>query len=448
MTTLQKFIEVIGKEKLFLPTDILLLAVSGGIDSVALCELCRQAGYRFQIAHVNFQLRGEESDRDEQFVKSLGDKFGCRVYVKRLDAAAYAEVNKLSVQVAAREIRYSWFSELVCTPGDNDMPQPKWTLTAHHAGDNIETLLMNFFRGTGIIGLRGMLPKQGNIIRPLLSFSRDELVAFAAANQLTWVEDSSNASEKYTRNYFRHTIIPLVNKIFPEAENNLLDNLERFRDLDIIYRQAMEKQIAKLLHIKGDEAQVPVLALKHSAALNSLVYELIKPYHFTSQQVKEVVHLLDAEQGKYVQSATHRIIRNRNWLIIASNVTENSAHILIEKHESSIAFKQGILILEEIKGSDIKADVGKNVAVLEAKMIRYPLVLRKWKTGDYFYPLGMRKKKKISRFLIDQKLSPTDKEKVWVVESNKKIIWVAGMRIDDRFRLTENTTSALMIKVK
>ena len=448
MITLKRFIEGIEREKLFLPAEVLLLAVSGGIDSVVLCELCSQAGYIFHMAHVNFQLRGEESDRDEQFVKNLGEKYACPVLVKHVDAASYATEKKLSIQVAARELRYNWFNELLSTPSGNEIPQPKWMLTAHHAGDNVETLLMNFFRGTGISGLRGMLPRQGKIIRPLLPFNREELVAFAALNQLRWVEDSSNASDKYARNYFRHAIIPLVNKIFPEAENNLLDNLARFRDLEIIYNQAMKKHIGKLLRIKGDEAQVPTLALKYAKAVNSLVYEIIKPYHFTSLQVKEVVHLLDAEQGKYVQSPTHRVIRNRNWLLIASNITETSAHIFIEKGESAIVFEHGVLLLEEIIASSIKIDTDKLVAFLDAKMIRYPLLLRKWRPGDYFYPLGMRKKKKVSRFLIDQKLSPTEKEKVWILESGKKIIWVTGMRIDDRFKLSEKTKSALIIKVK
>lgn len=447
MGLLEKFKEAVRKEDLFLADDLLLLAVSGGMDSVVLCELCRQAGYRFIIAHVNFGLRGAESDRDENFVRELGKKHDITVWVKRVDTAAYIAENKVSTQVAARELRYQWFDELLSGyGGGND--QPRWVLTAHHADDNVETMLMHFFRGSGISGLRGMLPKQDRIVRPLLTFPRAMLLDFAKQQGLSWVEDSSNASEKYTRNYFRHTLIPLANKIFPEAEHNLRENIRRFREAELLYQQAIRLHTRKLVRIVGPEIHLPVLALKNATPLNSIVYEIVKPFRFTPQQVGDIIRLLEGEQAKYVQSPSHRIIRNRKHLIIAPLQSEEPQHVLIEAGEPGVEFGDRSLTIEEIPAPGARIIDDPGIASLDRKKIAYPLMLRKWKQGDYFYPLGMRKKKKVARFLIDRKLSPTEKERVWVLESGKKIAWVVGMRIDDRFKATAHTKKLLRIAVK
>jgi len=242
MDLLKKFQHYIKEEDLFQPRDKLLLAVSGGIDSVVLCELCKQAGYDLIIAHCNFQLRGAESERDEKFVRSLADKYAVKILVKEFDTQKYADENKLSIQVAARELRYNWFSELT-----GRLPIAHWILTAHHANDNMETLLMNFFKGTGINGLKGILPRHGKIIRPLLFAKKEELEEFATKNKLSHVEDSSNSSDKYTRNYFRNQLIPGLQKVFPQVEDNLMDNLERFRGIGMLYQQAVELHKKKLL---------------------------------------------------------------------------------------------------------------------------------------------------------------------------------------------------------
>ncbi len=219
---------------------MLLVAVSGGVDSVVLCELCKQAGFNFSVAHCNFQLRGDESQRDEQFVKSLSEKYGVPYFVKKFETEQYAQKNKLSIQVAARDLRYEWFNQIAI----------HHILTAHHANDNIETLLMNFFKGTGINGLRGILPKNGKIVRPLLFATKDEIKKFAAENHLSFVEDSSNISDKYTRNFFRNQFIPSIQKVFPQVEKNLMDNVERFRDIEILYQQSIIKHKKKLLEKK------------------------------------------------------------------------------------------------------------------------------------------------------------------------------------------------------
>jgi len=428
----------------------LLLAVSGGIDSVVLTDLVNKSGLDFEIAHCNFQLRGEESERDEQFVRQLADSYQKNLFVQKFDTRKYAEEHKLSIQEAARELRYDWFRAIMngeWSMGNNSEAAFSFSylLTAHHADDNIETLLMHFFRGTGMHGLTAipLISKERKIIRPLLFATREQIARYANEHQLKWIEDSSNASEKYTRNYFRHTIIPSVAEVFPKVQQNLSDNIERFVEAELLYNQAIELHKKKLLEYKNNEVHIPILKLKKSIPLKTVLYELIKPYHFTAAQVDEVIKLFDAGNAGYINSATHRIIKNRGWLIIALNRTKESAFIIIEDGDKTIPFEEGKLHIEA--STHLKTQANNAIALLDASLIKFPLLLRKAKQGDYFYPLGMQKKKKISRFLIDQKLSQTEKEKVWVLESNKRIVWVIGYRIDDRFKITDNTKSVLKI---
>ena len=458
MTLTDRFTQYIRKEELFKTGDRLLLAVSGGVDSVVLCELCHQCGFSFAIAHCNFGLRGEESERDEQFVKAVADKYKARCFVKRFDTGQYARHNKVSIQVAARELRYAWFNELAKTvsephdsnreAGDVDVQSEgsfEFIVTAHHADDNIETLLMNFFKGTGIAGLRGILPKQDNLLRPLLFCRKEELHAFAQAHQLSYVEDSSNVSDKYTRNYFRNQLIPDLEKVFPSVRDNLTDNIERFRQIEILYYQSIEQHKKYLQEIKGEEVHLPVLKLKKTKPLEAVMYEIIKTYGFTAQQVTDVIQLLDSESGKYVASRTFRVIRNRNWLIIAPLTSADSNLFVIEEGAAIQDFPQGRLEFKRINSDQYSLTTDQHVAALDASQLTYPLLLRKWKQGDYFYPLGMKKKKKLSRFFIDQKLSVTEKEKTWVLEMNKKILWVIGKRIDDRFKVLPSTKGVMRI---
>ncbi len=421
----------------------LLLAVSGGIDSVVLTDLVAKADFSFAIAHCNFQLRGEESERDEAFVKSLGEQYSTPVFIKHFDTKEYAASNKISIQEAARNLRYDWFKEILNANYKSETSN--LLATAHHANDNIETLLINFFRGTGISGLHGILPKQNNIIRPLLFAKREEIENYAKENNLTWVEDSSNASEKYTRNLFRLQIIPTIKEAYPNAEDNLLHNIERFNEVEILYKQAIEFHKKKLIGQKGNEIHIPILKLQKAEPLHSIVWEIIKDFGFAAPQVEEVKKLFIADNGSYVASSTYRIIKNRNWLIIAPLQTEAAQNILIEKAEKRIVFENGVLELELLSTANYKPQTTNAIASLDAAEIKFPLLLRKWKQGDYFYPLGMQKKKKLGKFFIDQKLSKTEKEKVWVLEMNKKIIWVIGHRINDRFKVTAATKNVMKI---
>jgi len=458
MSLLQQFTQYYKQElKLSTHQTQLILAVSGGVDSIVLVDLCNQAGFQFVIVHCNFQLRGEESIRDENFVRSLGKKYNKEVLTKRFDTKTFAEENKISIQVAARELRYVWFEEIVSgqwlVVNNNVAPYSQLTThnsqlaTAHHADDNIETLLLNFFRGTGISGLHGILPKQGNIIRPLLFAKREEIVAYAKEQNLSWVEDSSNASDKYSRNFVRHQVVPLMKTIYPQVDDNLLANIERFKEIELIYNASIEQTKTKLIEAKGNERHIPILKLKKQIPLKTIVFEIIKDFGFAATQTEEAIKLLDAANGSFMASASHRLIINRNWLIIAPLQSEESINILIEEGTKKIVFAEGILSFET-STVDNNPPTDASIATLDASEIKYPLLLRPYKQGDYFYPLGMQKKKKLSKFFIDQKLSKTQKERVWVLESNKRIVWVIGYRIDNRFRLKTATGKQLIISKK
>ena len=440
MDLLKQFQQYIKTEKLFQPKDRLLIAVSGGVDSVVLCELCRQSGFDFAIAHCNFQLRGKESDEDELFVKQLAGKYGADFFVKKFDTEKYAAENKLGIQVAARNLRYDWFAELI---NQSTGKQINYLFTAHHADDNIETILMNFFKGSGINGIKGIVPKHDRIVRPLLFAKKEDLLAFAAEHKVTYREDSSNSSDKYTRNYFRNQLIPGLQEIFPQVNENLIHNAERFRDINILYQQAVDAVIKKLVIVKGNEWHIPLLKLSKTAALSTILYEIIKDAGFSAHQTGEVIKLLDSDSGKFIQSGTHRILHDRKWLIISPLNNTTIDHYLIEEGQKEINFKQGKISIE--KTTDLKIIIDANVALPDASKIRFPLLLRRWKQGDYFYPLGMPKKKKLSRFFIDQKLSMNQKEDTWVIESGKKIIWIVGMRIDDRVKINPHTTEVLKL---
>ncbi len=466
MNLLQRYEEFIKKENLFSPKDKLLLTVSGGVDSVVLCELCKQAGYDFTIVHCNFQLRGEESVRDEEFVNKLGEKYKVDVKIKRFDTQKFAEENKLSIQEAARDLRYKWFfylwqSETLVNnintiekdniPGWHTPATRSFVLTAHHADDNIETLLMNFFRGTGLHGLTG-IPISGPsailayIKRPLLSFSKKELIEFANENKLEFVEDSSNLSTKYTRNLFRHEIIPAISKVYPQLNENLAENISRFKEIEKLYKLAVGDIKKKLIKEKGSEWHIPVKQLM-GYNNQAFIYEIIADFGFTEKQIDEVIKLSESDSGKYLDSPTlnYRLIKHRHWFIISPINSVDSRMIIIEGKDKTVQFEEGVIEIEKLQITNFKPQSSNNIACLDSKEIKFPLILRKWKTGDYFYPLGMKKKKKLSRFFIDQKLSKTEKEKTWVIEMDKKIIWIVGKRIDERFKVTGQTKSSLRI---
>lgn len=445
-TLTEKFKQTVAAELKLPSSAFLLLAVSGGLDSVVLSDLCYRAGYRFAILHVNFRLRGAESERDEQFVRRLAEAYQVPVWVQAFDTADWAAQNKLSVQEAARILRYEWFEE-IRSQQETEKGKPVYLLTAHQADDNNETLLMHFFRGTGLHGLTGIPVSYGNIRRPLLGFYRSELESYALENKLSWVEDSSNQSSAYTRNFFRNEILPAVRRIYPQVQENLQYNISRFRDAEVLYRQSVERLKKKLCKPQGADMFIPVKLLM-AYRNKALVYEIIRDYGFGEKQVDELYKLADSESGRYLESPAfhYRIIKHRDWFVISPVHTAESAIRVVEENEKQVIFEKGILQIEKKGWSGQPVPDKENEVWLDSRQLHWPLLLRKWKAGDYFYPLGMKKKKKVARFLIDRKLSLSQKEDVWVLESNKRICWVIGLRMDERFRLKENSTHIIAFR--
>lgn len=435
------FVSFFEKHDLLHRSRVFLAAVSGGMDSVVLCELCHRSGLLFSIAHCHFGLRGEESERDEDFVRKLGEKYGVEVFVKKFDTEKYAAENKLSLQEAARNLRYRWFEQL------RKEKNISHTLLAHHANDNVETVLMHFFRGTGLEGLTGMpvYKPEGRCLRPLLSCTRKQIEAFATENGLTWVEDSSNRSDKYTRNFFRNELLPAIKKVFPQAEENILSNIERLTGVNNLYRASVEKLKEQVCERAGNEVRIPfrkLMQYRHT----SLLFEIIRDYGFSHKGVNELIKLAGSDSGKYIESEDYRIIKHRNHFIVAPKTPAAADTVLIREEDEKVRLPGGVISVAFLNAENVSLNKSAAVAQLDAKEVVFPLLVRRWRRGDYFYPLGLRKKKKLARFFIDQKLSTTEKEAIWVVESAQRIVWVVGLRIDERFKLTGNTKTVLQLR--
>jgi tRNA(Ile)-lysidine synthase len=436
----------IRKEQLFPGKGKCLIALSGGVDSVVLGNLCKVSGIPFGIAHVNFKLRADESDADEAFVIRLGKQWEVETFTCSFDTRSYAKQNQMGIQEAARFLRYNWFESLM--NGDNANGY-HYLLTAHHADDNAETLLMNFFKGTGIDGLQGILPKgsrfMNQLVRPLLFAEKKQLIEYAEMQQLEWREDASNESSKYLRNFLRNEVIPQIKQHIPSLQQNLLGNISRFREVHTLYSAYIDQLKKQLLFEKQGETMLPVRKLLKTPALQTVLTDLLKPYGFSPAQIPDIIQLLLGISGKYVDAEAYRIFRNRQWLVITAIESKSAQHFLINANMSSIEYGGGKLQLQELPFKQ-QFTAQSEVAELNAPELKFPLLLRKWKQGDYFYPLGMRKKKKLSRFLIDQKRSMSEKENTWVLCSENRIVWVVGMRIDDRFKITDHTLTMWRIR--
>lgn len=422
----------------------ILLAISGGVDSVVLANLLLNAGFQIELGHMNFQLRGEESLRDEQFVQDFAKQRNLVCHIKRVDTQSFMQQHNMGVQEAARVLRYQWFEALM---QDRKLD---YLATAHHADDQLETVLWHFFRGTGINGLKGMdaySPKQ-KMIRPLLSFHKDAILAQAKADGLTFVEDSSNADSDYTRNFFRNEVLPLIESRMPQAKQQALQTIQYLQDNAIILKHTINQWKKKLLIADGVQYRIPILLLQEYPAWTTVLWELLQAYGFTAGQHAEIVKLLQADNSSYVSGETHRVIKDRKHLLIAPIKTSvDPQTLLIEAGQTNISFPLGELLIQQTAvPKEISAD--QMLALIDASVLAFPLLLRPWRVGDYFYPLGMRKKKKLSRFFGDIKLSRTEKEQVWVIESNKKIVWILGHRIDDRFKITPHTKQVVQVHFK
>lgn len=443
-----RFTAFVRREGLF-PREVpLLLAVSGGLDSVVLLDLVHRAGFRYEVAHANFQLRGEESDRDERHVRALASERGATIHVRHFDTETFATDHGMSIQEAARELRYAWFAELCRSRPPGVGGHAFRTVTAHHLDDNIETMLFHLFRGTGIAGLRGMLPDTPMALRPLLFAHRSELSAHAHAMGLAWVEDSSNATVDYDRNFLRLQVLPLLEQRFPNIRRVLADNLQRFREEEVLHDIASAAWRKRLL--QPDPAgglRIPVERLRHAPSRRTLLWQILKDFGFSPRQSGEALRLIDAETGRFVVSDTHRVLRDRAWLSISELGKPDLSVHLAGPDDTILQTSSGTLTLQRLHAPfDAGQDRGILFACIDTRELRYPLVVRKWRPGDYMYPLGMRKKKKVARILIDAKVPRDRKDRIWVVESDKRILWLVGIRIDDRFRVMPSTVEVLTLQ--
>lgn len=441
MSLLTKVKTLAAAHQIDLSRRRVLLALSGGMDSVVLAEVFHQLGMRFGIAHCDFQLRGQESDGDEALARTLAEKYEVPYFSVKFDTEVYMAERKVSVQVAARELRYQWLHEIREANGFH------YLATAHHLNDNIETVLYNFIKGTGIKGLRGMLPKNGRLIRPLLDASREEIAAFCQANNLTYREDSSNASTKYTRNKIRHHLVPLIADINPGFQDAFADRLKIFSELEETYTLRFHK-IAKQLFLKrGNDVYIPILKLQQLKERRSVLFEYLRPFGFNTAQVDDMLAALDSDSGKQFLSEQARVVKDRRFLIVTELAKSNRGAIYIEGPDDLVKLDGFSLQCSTSDISDTVIDKEKAHAFLDLDKVKFPLLLRPWRPGDYFYPFGMKlKKKKVSKYFKDQKLAIHQKEAVWILESDQRIVWIVGERIDERFKVSDKTKSVLVIR--
>ncbi len=437
----EKFISYITENKLISLKQKTLLAVSGGRDSVVLCELYHQAQLPFAIAHCNFNLRAEESDAEEVFVNQLAKKYEVEIFVKNCDTKAYAEKNKISIQMAARELRFSWFEELF------KQYDFKFYAAAHHKDDSVETYLINQIRGTGLSGLHGIQPQNIHLIHPLLFASRSDIDEFIKKNSLDFREDSSNTSIKYLRNKIRHQIMPVLEEINPNIQEVFEQNIHRFSETEKMMEYLMDHFRKENCYVKDEELIIQTEALLKLPFASTLLFELIKAYGFSYTQAQQLIQSEQQHSGALMYSKTYQLLRNRAQYIIRKQGDKDIQSVFFEVRENGKNISHPFHMSCEVKRQwQILRD--DETAQIDYNKLSSTLELRKWKQGDYFYPLGMKgRKKMLSDFFIDLKLNLFEKEELWLLCSDNKIVWVVGYRIDDRYKITKSTEKILELKI-
>lgn len=433
------FINHINNQLPFLKNGRLLIAISGGLDSVVLTHLCHKAGLNVALAHCNFNLRPGDCDEDEDFVVHLADTLDVEVFVQRFETSTYADEHKLSTQMAARELRYNWFNDL------QTLLKFDYVLTAHHADDALETFLINLSRGTGLDGLTGIPEINNSIVRPLLPFSRSELENYAISQDIEWREDGSNASTKYLRNKLRHDIIPQLKAVNPQFLNNFENTLQHLKASQSIINESIEAVLKEaVLFSDATSTRYDIAVLQRLKASEAYLYELFKGYGFNSGTA--ILELMSAQSGKYLLSATHMLLKNRSELVVTvkKEALENDS-IIIAPNVNSVRLNDGELTITEV---DSISEHDTYSVFVDKDKLAFPLVLRHWEKGDIFYPLGMTGKKKLSKFFKDEKLSLIEKSNCRLLCTDSAIVWVVGKRLDNRFKVTHNTQSILKITYK
>ena len=436
---LAQFSQHINSHFSFLKDKKLLIAISAGIDSVVLSHLLHSLKFNVTLAHCNFQLRGKESDEDEAFVKKLSKDLKVPIFTQSFETAVYAKEHRLSIQLAARELRYKWFAEVL------RINELDFVLTAHHADDDLETFLINITRGTGLDGLTGIPEKNGNILRPLLPFSRTQIEKYAKENGIAWREDQTNLETNYLRNKIRHKIIPVLKEINPALLASFKTTLENLKGSRQIINDKISELSNELVIKDGNELKLDIDQLNKLSNPKAYLFELLKPYGFT--EWNDVSNLLDAQSGKKILSSTHQLVKDRKYLLLAEKFTNEKNTSVYKVNTSDIYFDEEDIKMKftYLKESHTAIN-NNNVAFLDLESLKFPLTVRKWETGDYFYPLGMKGKKKLSKYFKDEKISILDKEKIWLLCSEDQVAWIVGKRLDNRFRITDKTKNILKIE--
>lgn len=420
----------------FLKGKRLFLAVSGGMDSMVLLQLFHQLNYEIAVLHCNFSLRNLESDGDEEFVKYYCESKKIPLFVQKFDTKQFAEDAKLSIQVAARKLRYDWFYEQLADENFD------YILTAHHLDDSLETFLINLTRGTGLEGLTGIPAQNDKIIRPFLPFSRVEIEKYIQENNLQWREDSSNASDKYFRNKVRHAIVPVLKELNPNLLSSFQNTLENLQQTQSLVEDASKLVFQIVVQEEANQLKFNLIELMKLPNYAAYLYQWLKDFGFTAWE--DIYDLVTAQSGKQVFSESHILLKDRDFLILyAKEIHSDKEEYFIPKElqEVKVPLKISFCNINDISNTN------SNCIFVDEDFLQFPLTIRKWEEGDYFYPIGMQGKKKLSKYFKDEKMSLIDKSNQWLLCSDNQIVWVIGKRQDERFKITENTNHKLQIKL-
>ena len=420
----------------FLKGKRLFLAVSGGMDSMVLLQLFHQLNYEIAVLHCNFSLRNLESDGDEEFVKYYCESKKIPLFVQKFDTKQFAEDAKLSIQVAARKLRYDWFYEQLADENFD------YILTAHHLDDSLETFLINLTRGTGLEGLTGIPAQNDKIIRPFLPFSRVEIEKYIQENNLQWREDSSNASDKYFRNKVRHAIVPVLKELNPNLLSSFQNTLENLQQTQSLVEDASKLVFQIVVQEEANQLKFNLIELMKLPNYAAYLYQWLKDFGFTAWE--DIYDLVTAQSGKQVFSESHILLKDRDFLILYANEihsVKEEFFISKELQEVKVPLKISFCNINDISNTN------SNCIFVDEDFLQFPLTIRKWEEGDYFYPIGMQGKKKLSKYFKDEKMSLIDKTNQWLLCSDNQIVWVIGKRQDERFKITENTNHKLQIKL-
>ncbi len=433
------FKKFIAENNVINPNDRILLAVSGGIDSMVMAHLFLKLGYETGILHCNFSLRGKESDKDEKLVHEFADENNLTFFSTRFETKVYARTNGISIEMAARDLRYAWFEE-IRKENNYDL-----IAVAHNLNDNIETLIINLTRGTGLAGLSGMKIVSNRIIRPLLFASRQDIITYCNQNSIRYREDKSNADTKFVRNKIRHLILPVLKEINPSIETTLNDTAERFIGINEIVSEYITRLRDNITEHKGEIIVFNISPLKTHLHNKAILFELFKPFGIANSQLNDLLKVINGKTGGQLFTNSHRIIKNRLELIVSHEEIRTDVSFIV-KDVAEFKKVPGIQKAGYVQVSDIyEIPSDPAIASIDSEKLLFPLIIRKWKAGDYFYPLGMKQKKKLSDYFIDRKYSILDKENILILESDGKIVWIIGDRIDNRFKITRSTKKALII---